>query len=79
MACNSLSFIPQTVAEGLLQTVQGILRKEGVQGLYKGVTPSLIKAAPAAAVVFVVYEVIVAQLAPVMLLEHEFQQFQQGN
>jgi solute carrier family 25 thiamine pyrophosphate transporter 19 len=33
-----------------------ILRSEGWHGLYKGIVPSTIKAAPAGAVTFVAYE-----------------------
>lgn len=33
-----------------------ILNREGWAGLYKGITPSIIKAAPAGAVTFVAYE-----------------------
>lgn len=33
-----------------------ILRKEGWPGLYKGIYPSVLKAAPAGAVTFVAYE-----------------------
>lgn len=35
-----------------------ILQDEGVAGLYKGLYPSLVKAAPASAITFVVYEVV---------------------
>jgi len=34
-----------------------ILRKEGVRGFYKGLTPGLIKSAPASAITFAAYEV----------------------
>lgn len=33
-----------------------ILRSEGWAGLYKGIVPSVVKAAPAGAVTFVAYE-----------------------
>ena len=33
-----------------------ILRKEGVRGFYKGLTPGLIKSAPASAITFAAYE-----------------------
>lgn len=33
-----------------------ILQAEGAAGLYKGIVPSVMKAAPAGAVTFVVYE-----------------------
>ncbi|KAL8140999.1 hypothetical protein V2J09_007020 [Rumex salicifolius] len=40
----------------MVDTLTMILRKEGWAGLYKGILPSIIKAAPAAAVTFVAYE-----------------------
>lgn len=35
-----------------------IVQSEGWAGLYKGIVPSIVKAAPAGAVTFVAYEVI---------------------
>ena len=35
-----------------------ILAKEGVGGFYKGLTPGLIKSAPASAITFAVYEAV---------------------
>ncbi|CAI5495381.1 unnamed protein product [Closterium sp. Naga37s-1] len=40
----------------LRQAMRGILRKEGVRGLYRGVLPSLIELVPATAIGFLVYE-----------------------
>jgi solute carrier family 25 thiamine pyrophosphate transporter 19 len=40
-----------------------ILKMEGLAGLYKGLYPSLIKAAPASAITFVVYEIVSKELA----------------
>ena len=37
--------------------------KEGVRGLYKGSLPSILKAAPSAAVTFTAYEIVLAALA----------------
>jgi solute carrier family 25 thiamine pyrophosphate transporter 19 len=42
--------------------IQSILAKEGWRGLYKGTLPSVVKAAPAAAVTFVVYEAVIKWL-----------------
>jgi solute carrier family 25 thiamine pyrophosphate transporter 19 len=39
-----------------------IYHKEGVAGLWKGSVPSIVKAAPAAAVTFTAYEAIIAVL-----------------
>lgn len=44
------------VYSGVLRTVQGILRREGVRGLYRGLVVSLIKSAPASAVTVWTYE-----------------------
>ncbi|CAI5980625.1 unnamed protein product [Closterium sp. NIES-64] len=40
----------------LRHAMRGILRKEGVRGLYRGVLPSLIELVPATAIGFMVYE-----------------------
>ncbi|KAL8168143.1 hypothetical protein V2J09_009642 [Rumex salicifolius] len=42
----------------MLEALSIILKKEGWAGLYKGIVPSIIKAAPAGAVTFVAYEAI---------------------
>ncbi|PIA65575.1 hypothetical protein AQUCO_00100816v1 [Aquilegia coerulea] len=41
---------------GMYHALRQILQAEGWAGLYKGIVPSIIKAAPAAAVTFVAYE-----------------------
>jgi solute carrier family 25 thiamine pyrophosphate transporter 19 len=41
---------------GVVRTLQMILRKEGVRGAYRGLTVSLVKAAPASAVTMWTYE-----------------------
>ncbi|KAI0396691.1 mitochondrial dicarboxylate carrier protein [Xylariaceae sp. FL0594] len=41
---------------GTIRSIQAILRKEGIRGLYRGLTVSLIKAAPASAVTMWTYE-----------------------
>lgn len=40
----------------MFDAVKRILQKEGWAGLYKGIVPSTVKAAPAGAVTFVAYE-----------------------
>lgn len=46
-----------------------ILAEEGLAGLYKGTLPSVVKAAPAAAITFVVYEYVADQLQKFATLE----------
>ncbi len=41
----------------------GIWRREGLRGLYKGALPSVLKAAPSAAVTLTAYEYLVGLLA----------------
>ena len=48
----------------LLKCLAEIQAKEGIQGLWKGTVPSLIKAAPAAAVTFAAYEAFVNWMSP---------------
>ncbi|KAI5920071.1 mitochondrial carrier domain-containing protein [Camillea tinctor] len=43
-------------APGTLRTIRQILRREGIRGLYRGLTVSLFKAAPASAVTMWTYE-----------------------
>jgi solute carrier family 25 thiamine pyrophosphate transporter 19 len=42
-----------------------ILAKEGWRGLYKGTLPSVVKAAPAAAITFAVYDAVLNWLTSV--------------
>ena len=42
--------------------LRSIYAREGLRGLYKGAGPSLIKAAPAAAITFTVYEAVLGCL-----------------
>jgi solute carrier family 25 (mitochondrial thiamine pyrophosphate transporter), member 19 len=42
--------------QGMIQTMQAILAREGFRGLYRGLTVSLFKAAPASAVTMWTYE-----------------------
>ncbi|CAI5476296.1 unnamed protein product [Closterium sp. Yama58-4] len=43
---------------GMIDALRKIVATEGVEGLYKGVLPSVIKAAPSAAITFFVYELV---------------------
>jgi len=47
---------------GVVRTLQTILRKEGVRGAYRGLTVSLVKAAPASAVTMWTYETVLHSL-----------------
>lgn len=40
----------------MIQVAKGILEREGIKGFYKGLTPALLKAAPASGITFAVYE-----------------------
>ena len=51
-----------TIVSSLPACLAQIYRTEGVQGLYKGATLSIAKAAPASAVTLTVYEFVAAQL-----------------
>ena len=62
------TFTPMT-AEGEIDCgpIAAIVERlvgEGVEGLYKGLAPSLLKAAPATAITFLVYEALVRSLLP---------------
>jgi solute carrier family 25 thiamine pyrophosphate transporter 19 len=46
----------------LMTCLANIYHKEGVAGLWKGSVPSIVKAAPAAAITFTAYEAIIAML-----------------
>ena len=48
---------------GMVDALRKIAATEGMAGLYKGLLPSLIKAAPAAAITFFVYELVSKHLA----------------
>ncbi|CAI5529243.1 unnamed protein product [Closterium sp. Naga37s-1] len=43
---------------GMIDALRKIVAAEGVEGLYKGVLPSVMKAAPSAAITFFVYELV---------------------
>lgn len=53
----------RTVQRNFLQVLGDVYRSEGLRGLYKGALPSIIKAAPNAAVTFVTYEFFVGYLS----------------
>ena len=48
--------IEEKAYKGLGHAIRRILAEEGWRGLYKGTLPSLVKAAPNAAITFYVYE-----------------------
>jgi solute carrier family 25 thiamine pyrophosphate transporter 19 len=48
--------IPDYRGLGAIGTVRSILRVEGMRGLYRGLTVSLFKAAPAGAITVWIYE-----------------------
>lgn len=47
----------QHAYRNMFDALRRILKKEGTAGLYKGIIPSTVKAAPAGAVTFVAYEI----------------------
>uniref|UniRef100_A0A0D6R4U7 Mitochondrial thiamine pyrophosphate carrier 1 n=1 Tax=Araucaria cunninghamii TaxID=56994 RepID=A0A0D6R4U7_ARACU len=48
--------VEEKIYKGMFHALWRIVQAEGVAGLYKGIVPSVIKAAPAGAVTFVAYE-----------------------
>jgi solute carrier family 25 phosphate transporter 23/24/25/41 len=54
--------------EGMIGSLREIVRAEGVRGLFRGLTPNLIKVAPAGAVSFLVYERCISGLDSVQYL-----------
>lgn len=64
--------VSEEVTKSLAHCIHEIYAKEGLRGLYKGALPSIIKAAPAAAVTFATYEFMLRALA-----EHQRQRAQQ--
>lgn len=52
----------QLAARPLMSCLAEIYQREGLAGLWKGSVPSLVKAAPAAALTFTAYEALVAWL-----------------
>ncbi|MCO5602383.1 hypothetical protein L7F22_056514 [Adiantum nelumboides] len=52
------AIVEEIAQRNVLDTAKKILEVEGIAGLYKGLYPSLVKAAPASAITFVVYEIL---------------------
>ena len=50
--------IQEHAYRGMFDALGRISRSEGLQGLYKGLLPSVLKAAPSAAVTFLVYDLL---------------------
>lgn len=48
--------VERSAYKNMFDAIYRILQSEGSAGLYKGIVPSVVKAAPAGAVTFVVYE-----------------------
>ena len=63
-------------ARPLLSCLAEIYAREGVAGLWKGSVPSMIKAAPAAAITFTAYEAIAAWLVAAAAAAQQQQQEQ---
>ena len=60
---GSLTSLPACLAS--------IYGREGIRGLYKGAVPSLIKAAPAAAITFSVYEAVLGCVVAMQVVPFE--------
>ena len=64
--CRTLRGYGASVQRGAYRSAAHCLltlaRREGLAGLYKGLTPNLLKAAPASGITFVAYELLVAQM-----------------
>lgn len=64
---RSIKYGQRVSEEACRQSLPGLLRsiyvQEGLRGLYKGALPSIMKAAPAAAVTFAAYEVVLRLLS----------------
>jgi solute carrier family 25 thiamine pyrophosphate transporter 19 len=56
--------VDETLYRGILSTAKHIIQTEGIRGMYKGIWPSVIKAAPNAAIIFAVYERVSHYLEP---------------
>lgn len=54
--------IPLTMVKSLPACLGDIYRREGMRGLYKGASLSIVKAAPASAITLTVYEFVAARL-----------------
>ena len=65
-ACRYGQRVGHETVKTLRTCLAQIYQREGIHGFYKGALPSLIKAAPSAAVTFATYEFVVAYLATLM-------------
>ena len=54
--------VPASAVRSLPQMLHDIYTREGLRGLYKGTAPSVLKAAPSAAVTFAAYDVLLQLL-----------------
>ena len=54
--------VSEVAVLGITRLLMATVREEGIKGIYKGVTPSLIKSAPSAAITFCVYSLILDQI-----------------
>jgi hypothetical protein len=70
--------IPEEACRSLPALIRDIYAHEGLRGLYKGALPSIIKAAPAAAVTFAAYEVILKMLVQPQLVVVEAKELEGG-
>ena len=46
----------ELAAPGMVDTLRGVYKKEGVRGLYRGFLPNVLKAIPAVSIGYLVYE-----------------------
>ena len=58
--------ISQDVVKSLRLCLQQMWQREGIKGFYKGSLPSIIKAAPSAAITFATYEFVIGYAATTM-------------
>jgi len=55
---------PQLTSQGTLATMQEIVQKEGIRGLYRGISINYLKATPTVGITFAVYELLKYYLLP---------------
>lgn len=63
--------ISQDAVKSLRLCLQHMWQREGIKGFYKGSLPSIIKAAPSAAVTFATYEFVIGYAATTMANQEE--------
>ena len=66
IACRYGARITPDAVKSLRLCLQQIWHREGIRGFYKGSLPSIIKAAPSAAVTFATYEFVIGYAAMTM-------------